>query len=62
MDAQERGTVDEALTAKMFFKLEGMANQKSVRRVRSDERDDFIEFQKLHNRQKNAGGGRDSGR
>jgi hypothetical protein len=61
MEAQEDGAVDEELTARMFSKLAAGAAQKSVRRVRVDERGDFIDYQKIHNRQKTAGGGRDSG-
>jgi hypothetical protein len=61
MEAQERGSVDEELTARMFFKLASAASQKSLRRARVDERGDFIDYHKLHNRQKTAGGERDSG-
>jgi hypothetical protein len=61
MEAQEQGAVDEELTARMFSKLTYTASRRLIRRVRPDERDDFIEFQKIHRRQNNAGGGRDSG-
>jgi hypothetical protein len=61
MEAREQDTAAEELTARMHFKLAVMAFQKSVRRVRSDEPDDFVEFRKLHNRQQTAGGGRVSG-
>jgi hypothetical protein len=61
METQEHSSVDEELTARMFFKLASAAPQKSLRRARVDERDDFIKYHKIHNRQKIAGGGRDSG-
>jgi hypothetical protein len=61
MQAQELGAVDEELTARMSVKLAGAVSQKFDRRVRVDERGDFKEYEKLHNRQKSAGGGRDSG-
>jgi hypothetical protein len=61
MKAQQHGSDDEELTARMFFKLASAAAQKSERRVRPDGRDDFNEFHTFHNRQKDAGGGRDSG-
>jgi hypothetical protein len=62
MEAQYLGTIDEELTARMSFKLAAAASQKPVRRARLDERRDFIEFQKLHDRQETAGGERNSGR
>jgi hypothetical protein len=61
MTAQEHGSEDEKLTARMFFKVARAAAQKSERRVRPNGRDDFDEFHTFHNRQKDAGGGRDSG-
>ena len=61
MEAQELGATDEELTARMFVKLASAASQKSLRRARVDERGEFIEYHKIRNRQKTAGGGRDGG-
>jgi hypothetical protein len=61
MKTQEHGSDDEELTARMFFKLASAASQKTDRRVRPHERDGFNEFHTFHNRQKDTGGGRDSG-
>jgi hypothetical protein len=61
MDAHEHGPDEEELTARMFVKLARAEPQKSDRRARIDGRNDFIELEELHNRRKNAGGGRDGG-
>ena len=61
MAAQEYGANDEELTARMVSKLASAESKRPAQRARSEERVDVDKFQKLHNRQKNAGGGRDSG-
>lgn len=59
MAAQEYGADDEELTAGMGSKLASAESQRPA--SRSAERGGIDKFQKLHNRQKNEGGGRVSG-